>query len=134
MASLNERVRRLRGRIKPPASPEPGPASRSYERMLTHMNHRRAWLDYEDRKGMAEAGDDRLEVGKPPDPLPPPTLDDLRDDLESSLVFLNEYIPSWRAAERGQESRALVDGMERHARESVERLRKEIRAKEGSGS
>ena len=102
--------------------------------MVTHMNHRRAWLDYEDRKGMAEAGDGRLEVGEPPEPLPPPTLDDLRDELASSLRFLNEYIPVWRAGERGPESRALVHDMERHARDTIARLRSEIRAKEGSGA
>jgi hypothetical protein len=129
VASLNERVRRLRGRIKPP--PEPRPPSRGYERMVTHMDHRRAWLDYEDRKASAEA-EGRLDVGEPPEPLPPPTLEDMRDDLESSLRFLNEYIPMWRAADRGPESHALVDDMECRTWESVERVRKEIRAREGS--
>ena len=131
MASMNERVRRLRGRIGPP--PEARPPSRSYERTLTLMHHRRAWLDYEDRKASAEAGG-RLEALEPPEPLPPPTLDDLKIDLETSLRFLNEYIPVRRGADRMPESRALVDDMERHARDEIARLRAEIRTKEGSGA
>jgi hypothetical protein len=131
VASMNERVRKLRGRIKPP--PEARPQSPQYERLLAHMDHRRAWLDYEDRKASAEAGG-RLEALEPPEPLPPLTLDEMKDELETSLRFLNEYIPSWRA-DRGQENRALLDDMERRTRESVERMRREIRAKvEGSES
>jgi hypothetical protein len=95
---------------------------------LTLMNHARAVLDYEDRKASAEAGG-RLGVGEPPAPLPPPALEELRLDLHAALLMLNEIIPVWRSADRGPESRCLVDDMERHARESVERLRKEIRTK-----
>ena len=101
--------------------------------MLMLMNHRRAWLDYEDRKASTEAGG-RLVALEPPAPLPPPTLDDLREDLESSQWFLNECIPSWRAADRMPESRAVIDDMERHARDEIARLRAEIRTKEGSGA
>jgi hypothetical protein len=128
---MNERVRRLRGRIGPP--PEARPPSRGYERTLALINHRRAWLDYEDRKASVAAGG-RLEVIEPAEPLPPPTLDDLKDELESSLRFLNEYIPVWRAASRVPENRALLVDMKRRTRESVGRLRREIRAKEGSES
>ena len=128
MASLNERLRRLEARIAPQL--ESMPLSRGYERFLREMNHARAVLDYEDRRGMAEAGDNLLEVGEPPEPLPPPTLDELKDDLESSLCFLDECIPLWREADQGPENRALIDRMERHARDEIERLRAEIRARE----
>jgi hypothetical protein len=127
VASLNERVRRLRGRIGPP--PEARPPSRSYERMLMLMNHRRARLDYEDRKASAEAGG-RLVALEPPAPLPPPTLDEMKADLESSLCFLNECIPLWQAADQVPESRAQVDAMEHHTRDEIARLRAEIRASE----
>jgi hypothetical protein len=130
VASLSERVRRLRGRIGPP--PEVRPLSRSYERTLALMNHRRAWLDFEDRKASAAAGDGRLEALEPPEPLPPPTLDDMKDDLESSLRFLNEYIASWRAADRpSSENHGLIDQMERHARAEIARLTAEIEMREG---
>jgi hypothetical protein len=129
VTSLNERVRRLRGWIKPPPSESARPPSRSYERMLMLMNHRRAWLDYEDRKASAEAGG-RLVALEPPAPLPPPTLDEMKDDLEGALRFLNEYIPLWRAADQVPESRALVDDMEHHIRDEIARLRAEIRARE----
>jgi hypothetical protein len=97
--------------------------------MLMLMNHRRAWLDYEDRKASAEAGG-RLVALEPPAPLPPPTLDEMKDDLEGALRFLNEYIPLWRAADQVPESRALVDDMEHHIRDEIARLRAEIRARE----
>ena len=126
MASMNERVRRLRGRIGPP--PEARPPSRSDERMLMLINHRRAWLDYEDRKASAEARG-RLDVGEPPEPLPPPTLDEMKDDLEGALYFVNEYIPSQRSGDRLPENQALADQMERHARDEIARLRAEIRAR-----
>jgi hypothetical protein len=125
---MSERVRKLQGRIKPPASKASGLSPR-YERFLTHMNHARAVLDYEDRKASAEAGG-RLDVGEPPAPLPPPTLDEMKDDLESSLWFLNECIPLWRAADQVPESHAQVDDMEHHTRDEIARLRAEIRARE----
>jgi hypothetical protein len=127
VASLNERVRRLRGRIGPP--PEARPPSRSYERMLMLMNHRRAWLDYEDRKASAEAGG-RLDVGEPPAPLPPPMLDEMKADLAAALYFVNEYIPSQRSGDRLPENQALADQMERHSRDEIARLRAGIRARE----
>jgi hypothetical protein len=127
VVSMIERVRRLRGRIKPPTQPEP--LSPPMDRLLTLMDHRRAELDYEDRKASAEAGG-RLDVGEPPAPLPPPTLDEMKDDLESSLWFLNECIPLWRAADQVPESHAQVDDMEHHTRDEIARLRAEIRASE----
>jgi len=131
VASLNERVRRLRGRIGPP--PEARPPSRSYERMLMLMNHRRAWLDYEDRRASAEAGG-RLDVGEPPAPLPPPTLDEMKADLAAALYFVNEYILSQRSGDRLPENQVLADQMERHTRDEIARLRAEIRAREAGSN
>lgn len=128
MASLNERVRRLRGRIKPPEARHP---ASHMDRLLTKANHARAVLDYEDRRASAEAGG-RLDVGEPPEPLPPSTLDELKIDLVASLHFVNEYAPSQRSLGQGPDTIRGLDLMERHARESVERLREDIRSIERS--
>jgi hypothetical protein len=76
--------------------------------------------------------DSRLEDPEPPEPLPPSPLDDLKDELEALLHVLNEYVSSQQSLGPGQETIRGLDILEPHARESVERLREEIREMEGS--
>ena len=96
------------------------------------MNHDRAVQDYQDRKASAEAGG-RLHVGEPPEPMPQPSRTSSKIDLEAALHFPNQYgLATGRQIV--EENQALVDRLERHARDEIARLRAEIRAREAGSN
>ena len=125
MASLNDRLRRLEGKITPPTPLEP---PRSMDLTLKLMGHARTVLDYRDRLAGAETG--RLEVGEDvtePGPLVL-TLPEKRSMLEGYPRWL-DYL----AHERARAHAGLADviaAAEKVAHKQAASLREEIRIEE----
>ncbi|HET7271442.1 MAG TPA: hypothetical protein VFI90_10200 [Rubrobacter sp.] len=88
--------------------------------LLKLMAHRRAELDWQDRR--AEAARGRLEDAvEPPGPLVL-TLVEQREMLKGSRWFLEWYIPRQQERQMHADSLRLLDALELQAREEIERL------------
>jgi hypothetical protein len=122
MASLEERLRKIRGRISPPP-PDPSPAT---DLLLKMANHYRSELDHADRVHDAQ-GRGRLEAGEPPEPLSL-SLDEKRELVEDQ-DWWQDYLASEQ--ERAPEAlAAVITDAITTSRESAERLREEIEVQE----